>query len=281
MIDNDFGLPLDAIGRYCDAAPRPTSAPEEIGPFTLFLASGAFPFYARPRLGTTNGFHVEDVEAVRARQVESGVPESFEWIAELAPGLADVLTAAGLVVERRPLLALDRPLDLPAPAGVSIEFLPSDSPLEVWASVVTAVDLGFSAGGTAVGVPGPVERDAMLARADRHRMAYFRGLAADGLLHWAVAEDSTGPVGGGSYHPRRVELGDGGVRVLAELTGIGTMPSTRRRGIGAAVVCRLVAHAREHGVEGVFMAATDDAVARVYERAGFRRIGTACEAVPA
>ncbi len=38
---------------------------------------------------------------------------------------------------------------------------------------------------------------------------------------------------------------------------------------------RLVEHARERGAEVVFLSAADDAVARMYERLGFRRIGTA------
>jgi ribosomal protein S18 acetylase RimI-like enzyme len=57
---------------------------------------------------------------------------------------------------------------------------------------------------------------------------------------------------------------------------VGTLPAARRRGIGTAVTGRLVEHAREHGAELVFLSAADDGVARLYERLGFRRIGTAC-----
>ena len=39
---------------------------------------------------------------------------------------------------------------------------------------------------------------------------------------------------------------------------------------------RLVEDARERGAEIVFLSAADDDVARMYERLGFRRIGTAC-----
>jgi predicted GNAT family acetyltransferase len=38
--------------------------------------------------------------------------------------------------------------------------------------------------------------------------------------------------------------------------------------------------ARERGVRTIFLSAQDDAVARVYERVGFVRVGTACIAEP-
>ena len=62
--------------------------------------------------------------------------------------------------------------------------------------------------------------------------------------------------------------------------GIGTLPAARRRGIGAAVTGRLVADARARGAEIVFLSAAGDAVARLYERLGFHRVGTACFAFP-
>jgi predicted GNAT family acetyltransferase len=65
------------------------------------------------------------------------------------------------------------------------------------------------------------------------------------------------------------------VDAVTEITGVGTLPSARRRGVGAAVTGRLVEHARERGAAIVFLSAADDAVARRYERLGFRRIGTA------
>ena len=63
---------------------------------------------------------------------------------------------------------------------------------------------------------------------------------------------------------------------MTEVTGVGTLPAARRRGIGAAVTGQLVEDARERGAELVFLSAADDDVARMYERLGFRRIATAC-----
>jgi predicted GNAT family acetyltransferase len=64
----------------------------------------------------------------------------------------------------------------------------------------------------------------------------------------------------------------------SEIVGVATLPAFRRRGLGAAVTGTLVADALERGVETVFLSADDDDVARVYERVGFRRVGTACGA---
>ncbi len=48
------GLPLAdlaAIEAYYDAVPRSAARTEECGPFTLFVGTGPWPYYARPRLG--------------------------------------------------------------------------------------------------------------------------------------------------------------------------------------------------------------------------------------
>ena len=58
------------------------------------------------------------------------------------------------------------------------------------------------------------------------------------------------------------------------------VPRARRLGVGAAITHALVEDARRRGVETVFLSAQDDAVARVYERVGFVRVGTACVAEP-
>ena len=60
---------LDRLEAYYDAAPRSAARTEEIGPFTLFVSEGPWPYYARPRLGAS-GFTVDAIEAVRARQRE-------------------------------------------------------------------------------------------------------------------------------------------------------------------------------------------------------------------
>lgn len=64
------------------------------------------------------------------------------------------------------------------------------------------------------------------------------------------------------------------------MTGIAVLPRARRLGIGAALAHALASDARRTGLSTVFLGAEDDAVARVYERVGFDRAGTACVASP-
>ncbi|HZC27352.1 MAG TPA: GNAT family N-acetyltransferase [Actinopolymorphaceae bacterium] len=257
------------LEQYLDLLPRANAKAEDIGPFTLFVSNGAWPYYARPRLAHTGGFSSTQVRAVWERQQRLRVPVSFEWVHEVSPGLAEAATAAGLVVERRPLLLLDQLAGVPAPSGVSVRFLAADEPDLTRA--IAAVDLGFGVPGAEVGAAGPQQRDERAAAMKPDRVAYFRDRIANGLLHWASADDASGPVGGGSYHPRAD---------VAELTGIGTVPSVRRRGIGAAVTAALAAHALAHGVKLAFLSAGSLDAARIYERVGFRHIGTACVAGP-
>jgi predicted GNAT family acetyltransferase len=87
----------------------------------------------------------------------------------------------------------------------------------------------------------------------------------------AAAFGPDGPVAAGSCQAL------GGV---AEITGVGVLPAERRRGLGAAVTAVLAADALDRGVQTVFLSASDEAVARVYARIGFREIGTAMIAEP-
>jgi hypothetical protein len=58
-------------------------------------------------------------------------------------------------------------------------------------------------------------------------------------------------------------------------TGTASLPAARRRGVGVAVTAALVDHATSSGPDLVFLSATDDDVARIYEREGFRRVAHA------
>lgn len=247
---------LTTLERYYDAAPRPQATTEEVGPFTLFVRTDpeGWPYYARPRLDETHDITVEDVHAVRARQRALGVTEAIEWVHESTPGLLAAARGAGLHVDECPLLVL--PADaVPAGGGVAddvrVELLEADAP--TIADVVAAVSAGF-AGTDDVEPRGPGRWPTLLAA---------------GLTRMAGAYDDEGAVGGGTHQPR----GE-----ATELTGIAVLPRARRRGVGAALTAALVRDARDLGVETIFLSAQDDAVARVYERVGFVRVGTACVA---
>lgn len=247
---------LATLEAYYDAAPRPLATAEEVGPFTLFVRSSpqGWPFYARPSLGYDGPCTAAQVTAVRERQRELDVPESLEWVHETTPTLLAAAREAGLQVAECPLLVLPggaAALTPPLPAEYSVSMLPVDSP--DLPSVMGAVDAGFT--GTDEVDPRPLGPAA--------------GLLRSGLMAMAGAYDGRGVVGGGSHSPRGT---------TTELAGIAVIPRARRQGVGAAITALLVADARERGVTTVFLSARDDTVARVYERIGFQRVGTACVA---
>jgi ribosomal protein S18 acetylase RimI-like enzyme len=280
---------LERIEAYSDAAPRSAADVEEHGALTLFVSRIPWRFCGRPRLGLgEEDVGADDVAAVRARQRELGVREAFEWVHETTPSLAGAAAAAGLEVLRVPLLALE-PAQWsppPAPPGMQLRMLGADDP-ELPASQA-AVELAFAAEAQQTAMPrawrapegeastglehaGPAERDLALARLGD--LGFLRERVRRGLSAIAVAESpAEGVLGAGSHQL----VGD-----VTEITGVGTLPSARRRGIGAAVTARLVDDARERGAAIAFLSAAGDDVARLYERLGFRRIGTACFGYPA
>ncbi|MGN6129349.1 MAG: GNAT family N-acetyltransferase [Nocardioidaceae bacterium] len=253
---------LGVLERYYDTAPRADTTAEDLGPFTLFLRKDPTPwdYYARPRLGRPADAPVAaaDLDRVRARQREAGAPEAFEWVHETTPGLLDAALAAGLAVERCPLLVLDAHRPVTPPPGVTVEVLDADSPR--LGEVLAAVHSGFAG------------HDEVAPETRKDRLDRRRDLIRRGRTVTVGAYDEQGSVvAGGSHAPR------GGT---TELAGIAVLPRARRRGIGAAVTSALAADALDRGLETVFLSAQDDAVARVYERVGFARVGTACIAEP-
>jgi GNAT superfamily N-acetyltransferase len=266
---SEVGTEADLLGRveaYYDAVPRSAADVEEHGALTLFVSRIPWRFYGRPRLGLSEDIGADDVAAVRARQRELGVREAFEWVHETTPSLAGAAIGAGLEVRQVPLLAFepDGWSAPPAPPGVAVRMLDADDPALAGAQGV--VELAFASADPVLGTAGPQERD--LAAAKLGDLGFLRERMRRGLTATAVAESAAdGPLGAGSHQP---------VADVSEVIGVGTLPSARRSGIGAAVTGRLVEHAHEHGVALVFLSAADDAVARFYERLGFHRIGTAC-----
>jgi GNAT superfamily N-acetyltransferase len=247
--------------------PRSAARVEDHGPLRLFVSQGVpWPYYARPAGGA---IAEADVRAMRARQWELGVPETFEWVVDLAPTLGPAARAAGLDVEELPLMALQTPLDAPAVAAQLRRLEPDDPALAASRAVA---DIAFGAPGTARGEAGPRERDAGVGSFPEARLSAVRERMAAGLTVTVVAEDGDGIQAVGSHQP---------VAAVTEVVGVATLPSARRRGLGAAVTAALVDDARRGGAEIVFLSAGSDDVARVYGRLGFERVGTAGLAKPA
>jgi ribosomal protein S18 acetylase RimI-like enzyme len=280
---------LATLERYYDTAPRAQATTEEVGPFTLFLKKGeGWDFYARPRLGLTDDITPADVAAVRARQRELGVAENIEWVHETTPSLLAAVKATPSPTTPSPATASPTTaspatdsLGTVAPLAVAecpLLLLPADpSPIQGFSRRVVA---DMTARVRTVGLDDDLDAvvsvihagfegtDEVIPRSANRQVALIK----EGLLGMVAAYDEHGRVvGGGSHGPR----GD-----TTELTGIAVLPRARRRGIGADITRALVEDAQSRGVGTVFLSAQDDAVARVYERVGFVRVGTACIAEP-
>jgi ribosomal protein S18 acetylase RimI-like enzyme len=265
---------IERIDAFCDVVPRRRARADAFGPLVLFVPTGpGWPYYARPRRGPRPPVTAADVRAVRARQRELIIPESFEWIEQVAPEMAAAASEAGLDVHTHPLMVLSAssPAGRPAlPPGVTVRAVPpEDADLDrVWA--VPAVAFGHP--GTAAGEAGVPERDKIAADYDGGTIEMLRERLRSGHSLLAAAFGPDGPLAAGSY-----QAVDG----VAEITGVGVLPSSRRRGLGAAVTALLAREALDRGVTTVFLSASDDAVARVYARIGFRQVGVAMIAEPA
>ncbi|MGZ4171423.1 MAG: GNAT family N-acetyltransferase [Solirubrobacteraceae bacterium] len=257
---------LRTLDAYLDAAPRVASRVETLGPFTLFIGTGPWAYYARPTPGRGHEVTADAVSAVRARQRALGKPPAIEWVADLAPGLAGAAAAAGLRCSLMPLMVLGaEPVEVPVP-GVRTRVLESDD--RALGAALAAAEVGFGAPGTSVGPEGVRERDTCIARlADG--LAFRQTLIGDGHLVVVAAESDEGPVASGAAVPRGA---------AAELVGIATLPAWRRRGVAAMVVAALVRAMAARRVDTVLLTAGDEEVARVYERAGFRRVATSGDA---
>lgn len=265
-------ITLERIEDYYDTVPRAASRAEEHGPLTLFVNRGAgFPYYARPRRGWRGPVAAGHVRAVRERQRALGVPEAFEWVADMTPGLASAARAAGLYVHEHPLLALDRGAWAPAPAPPGTEVRLVSAGADDLAALHAVASLAFGEAGTAVGATGPAEVPAAAAAVSDARVADIRERLRAGRTVLAAAYERGGPLAVGSHQP---------VRGVTEIAGVGTLPAARRRGLAAAVTSALVGDALDRGIDVVFLSAADEDVARVYRRLGFRPIATAMIAEP-
>ncbi|MEV5610207.1 GNAT family N-acetyltransferase [Streptomyces sp. NPDC052225] len=268
-------MPTDLLAElesYYDAVPRAASRVEDFGSLTLFVREGAgWPYYARPALrADAPPPSVSDVLEVRARQRELKIPEAFEWVAETTPGLREAAEAAGLRVHAHPLMAREAggPTGEPHPL---VRVLDADDPF--LAGALALPHVAFAHPGTAVGTAGATELTAALTeRATDGALPGYQARMRAGQVVVAAAVENGVVVSSGLHLP---------VGTVTEIAGVGTLPASRRRGLGLAVTSALVAHAVASGVSTVFLSAGDDDVARIYARLGFTPVGTAMIAEPA
>ncbi|MFC6020319.1 GNAT family N-acetyltransferase [Plantactinospora solaniradicis] len=270
--------PFDRLERFYDAVPRDGAHTEDFGGLVLFVRDGAgWPFYARPRLDATEPPSAADISAVRQRQRDLGLPEAFEWVHDNNPELLAVARSAGLSVLEAPLMVLD-PTALPPAAelgGPAVRILDPAAPgFAADVAVRRAVAaVGFAAPGTEIGAAGSAARDAALVELPVDSLDEERARTATGRRISALVEmPGEGAVASGMA----LRVDD-----VAEIAGIATLPSARRRGLGAAVTAALARRLLDDGTNLIFLSAGSEEIARVYLRVGFRRIGTACIAEPA
>lgn len=225
-------------------------------------------FYARPTPGLpqTPAPDRTGFDRVLARQRMLRQPQSFEWIHDVHPPWPTRRDRRARV-QLLPLMVLRGESTGAIPAGYSVRILAADDP--ELPSTLAAIGLSYGTPGTAVGPVGSAERDAATTPDEHHESAYAD--IRDGRTVLAIAADRTGPIGGGSHSPR------GGV---TEITGVGTLPAHRRRGLGAAVTHALAADAAAHGVDLCFLTAGSTEIARVCAGVGFVRIGSSGIAEP-
>lgn len=260
---------LRRVDEYFDAAPRPDSDAFVVGPFTLFVSRTPWSYYARPSLGLGESITVADLDDLGAACREHGVDLAIEWVHDLHPALADVAAAYGLGVSSYALMAAFA-TDVIAPevGDVALRVVEPDDRALLAARAVA--DVAFGVGGTAIGREGAIERNQREATLDGELAAHLRSRAERGLTVTAVAETlRDGVVAVASCQP----MGE-----LAEVVGVATLPSSRRRGLAGALVATLARRAVASGVDAIVLSAENDDVADVYARVGFRRVATACAA---
>lgn len=235
------------VEAYYDAAPRLAADTEQVGPFTLFVGRGPWSYYARPRLGSRDVVTEADVHRLIERQRQLDVPTEIEWQPGATPSLARACSDAGMTVHCFDVMVHAGP---PPQAAPDVRMVGPDDDLT---ALLSAQQQGF--GGSAV--------------VDDSSVTQLRGLLAAGSTRAAAAPAGAAPVCIGMHNP---------VGQVSEVVGVATIPSRRREGWARKVTSTLVADASALGVETVFLSASTEAVARVYERVGFTTMGTVCAA---
>ncbi|WP_433340706.1 GNAT family N-acetyltransferase [Streptomyces sp. CA-253872] len=202
--------------------------------------------YATPLPGAEPS--ADDVAAlVHAFRTRELLPR-LEFVPAAAPAVAPALLAAGFTVEAEHDFLVCTP-DTYAPdrSGPPTHVPGTD---EEFAAVDAALSESFGGPGTA-----SPEGVARLRRTCEGGGAVRSVRAADGSC--AGGASCTAPALG-----------------TAELAGVGTRPAHRRRGVAAAVVSALTADMFARGAASVWLEFSGDDSRRVYERLGYRPLGT-------
>ncbi|MFJ6997275.1 GNAT family N-acetyltransferase [Streptomyces sp. NPDC003090] len=192
----------------------------------------------------------QDVAALIGVFRERGLLPRLEFAPQAAPAVAPALRAAGFATEAVHEYLVCTPHTLTAPESADSPRVESPATEEEFAELDAALAEAF--GG--VFAPSP-QGAARLRRTQR----------SGGAVRF-VRDPEGGIVGGASCSPP--------AEGTAELSGVGTRPAYRGRGIAAAVTAALTEAMFAGGAGSVWLEYSGEGSRRVYERVGYRPQGT-------
>ncbi len=219
-------------------------------PFTLFChPQDAFPHfnYAIPD-GAVSGDVAGALAGLQAACAARGRLPRFEFVEAFAPELGARLEAAGFVLEGRFPFMLCTPetwRGAPAVTGLTVAQVGRDAPLPDVRDVVMVQQRGF-------GVGDELPTD---AEAERFRLLLQHNVTFLGRMDGQAASVASF---GTPY--------DG----LAEIAGVATVPTYRRRGLASVLTSLATQAAFAQGASAAFLSAADERAGRLYQRLGFQ-----------
>lgn len=231
---------------------RPESSRlEKVGPFSVVVpeTGDEEPWVTLLGPDVSEAGLVEAVPILRAMFGERPSGWQIEYNDAVLPAVEPWLVALGFdLVERNPLMACRPGTFTPfAAEGITLSRLVMGSPL---GDLETFQRIRWTDGGEKEGPVPPVER--LLRELSSPESVYL------------LARLGGEPAGTGVSHP---------LRGAAEIVGVVTRTDRRRRGVAATMTSDLVARHFESGGDFVFLDASGEAAAAVYERLGFTRFG--------
>lgn len=191
-----------------------------------------------------------DVAGLIAAFRERGLLPRLEFAPQAAPGMAPVLWAAGFHTEAVHEYLVCTPHTLLLPQSADSPRVESPAADEEYAELDAALAEAFG------GVFTPSAQGAARLR---------RTQQSGGAVRF-VRDPQGGCAGGASCSPPAEDT--------AELSGVGTRPAHRGRGIAAAVTAALTEAMFGQGAGSVWLEYSGEGSRRVYERAGYRPQGT-------
>jgi ribosomal protein S18 acetylase RimI-like enzyme len=189
-----------------------------------------------------------DVAALIAAFRTRGLRPRLEFAPDAAPEVEPALRAAGFTVEEMHEYLVCTPATLTVPTAAEGPLVETPGSDQDYASIGAAMSEVFSF------VPSP-------HGADRLRRAQENG----GAVRFVRAPDR-GCAGGASCSAPAVGT--------AELSGVGTRPAFRGRGIATAVTAALTEAMLALGTRSVWLEYSGEGSRRVYERVGYQPQGT-------